>query len=332
MTATRSRSALHAISYEPLSGALRVADLAGERFLEPFFDQSIAGIASDGRVPHPFSARTEDFVPFDRRPRLLIVHTGRCGSTLLANALSSSRRATVIKEPGYLHALSVALVSGRADQVAFAKRALRTIDGCLLAPTRPSHELMVIKTTSWTAIVLDSLIEYLNPEAVILMHRAPAAVVRSELLRPPAWELMTRNRADQGRRMVPNTPVELPTHPELRRASLFVAAWKQVVNCAGAAHVSGIPFYSLSYEELVKERHRAIGAVFHASGVTLARKELRRACNSFDVYSKDPSQPFALGSTDLPPSLSRWVEDATKEERQFLQHAPRLMDLAARSS
>ena len=105
-----------------LSGAAPVvdwADLSEERFVEPFFDQTVARWASGPRARPLVRTGLEALVALDNEPSLepagMIFHLSRCGSTLVSRLLGTLPGAVVLAEPSPLNAL-LGLNPGRVER------------------------------------------------------------------------------------------------------------------------------------------------------------------------------------------------------------------------
>ena len=71
------------------------ADLSAERFVEPFFDQTVARWATGPRAQPLVRTGLDVLLALDREPSLdpvgMIFHFSRCGSTLVRGCLSPFR-------------------------------------------------------------------------------------------------------------------------------------------------------------------------------------------------------------------------------------------------
>ena len=85
------------------------ADMSEERFVEPFFDQTVAQWASGPRSKQLVRTGLEALVALDGEPSLepagMILHLSRCGSTLVSKLLGTLPGVVVISEPSPLNAL-----------------------------------------------------------------------------------------------------------------------------------------------------------------------------------------------------------------------------------
>ena len=85
------------------------ADLSSERFVDPFFDQTIARWAAGPHARPLVRTGLEALDALDREPSLepagMIFHLSRCGSTLVSRLLGILPGVVVIAEPAPLNAL-----------------------------------------------------------------------------------------------------------------------------------------------------------------------------------------------------------------------------------
>jgi hypothetical protein len=315
MTSPLSHSAVHCVGYDNRRGLLTIADLAGAAFHEATFDDTVRLL---NRAEHRVRVRTcgpsERTAPGDR-PRILIVHTGRCGSTLLANALALTGGVTVLKEPRYLHRMVYASVFGESKARPIAQAALRIVAAQYLPRTSREHQFVVIKTTSWNAVALPLLLATLKPEAVLLLHRDPADVIASQLHHPPAWKDLLVDPA------APRATTAAGSAGMTESLALYCWVWKSVVRAARAALANGVRLKLLSYDELVTAGPSIVSTIFGVVGVAPKRLHTRAAAPAFDLYSKAAApEPFRASSraAELDAAVARWLQTATAAEREFL--------------
>jgi hypothetical protein len=162
---------------------------ATARFREPFFDQALDKLTLAGPVQTVglTFAELRDLVGTGvPSPRAVVIHTGRCGSTLLTRMLGHDRGTFPVSEPRAIgvihrHALSVP-GSASADYQALADM-LVVLDR--FAATR--RQRPVLKLSSWQAAGVAGLKDMLGDVPLVMMHRPVAEVVASEMHSPTGW-------------------------------------------------------------------------------------------------------------------------------------------------
>jgi hypothetical protein len=165
------------------------ADLSAERFVEPFFDQTVARWAS-GPHPRPL-VRTglEALAALDGEPSLepagMIFHLSRCGSTLVSRLLGTLPGVVVLAEPTPLNAL-LGLNPDRVDEAALV-RLVRLLVRALGRCRHGDERRLVLKCTSWN-IRRRAVLRAAFPETPwIWVQREPVRVLASLLANPPGW-------------------------------------------------------------------------------------------------------------------------------------------------
>ena len=127
------------------------ADLRGERFVEPFFDDSVARWASGPRAAQLVRTGLDALVALDDEPSLepagMIFHLSRCGSTLVSRLLSTLPGVVVLAEPSPLNAL-LGLDPDRVDQAAQVQ-VVRLLVRALGRRRHADEKQFVLKCTSW---------------------------------------------------------------------------------------------------------------------------------------------------------------------------------------
>ncbi len=98
------------------------ADLSAERFVEPFFDQTVTRWASGPTARPLVRTGLEALVALDGEPSLepagIIFHLSRCGSTLVSRLLGTLPGVVVLAEPGPLNSI---LGLDRVDEATLVK-------------------------------------------------------------------------------------------------------------------------------------------------------------------------------------------------------------------
>ena len=165
------------------------ADLSAERFVEPFFDQTVARWASGPSARPLVKTGLEALGALDGEPSLepagMIFHLSRCGSTLVSRLLGTLPGVVVIAEPAPLNAL-LGLDPDRVDDAALAK-IVRLLVRALGRCRHGDERRLVLKCTSWN-IRRRAVLAAAFPETPwIWVQRDPARVLASLLAEPPGW-------------------------------------------------------------------------------------------------------------------------------------------------
>jgi hypothetical protein len=165
------------------------ADLTAERFIDPFFDETVARWLSGPHARPLVRTGLEALVALDSEPSLapagMIFHLSRCGSTLASRLLRAVPGVVVLAEPAPLNAL-LRLDPGLVDEATLARLVrvlVRALGRCRLGGERQ----LVLKCTSWN-IRRRAVLAAAFPETPwIWVQREPARVLASLLAEPPGW-------------------------------------------------------------------------------------------------------------------------------------------------
>ncbi len=183
----------------PVHAALRAGTLqvelcrvGGRRFVEPFFEDSIAACM---RLPfHSVFRHRLDADAMgrwlERHPGLppsgFVFHLSRCGSTLVSQLLAALPSCRVISEAGPIDA---ALRAGNGDasidettRIAW----LRAMVGMLGQPGRAEERRYFVKFDSWHANLLPLILRAYPDVPWLFLIRDPVEVIVSHLRRPGA--------------------------------------------------------------------------------------------------------------------------------------------------
>lgn len=165
-----------------LADSVYLIDAGDDRFSEPLYQISLARRCEQGhamklRLPLemlPVITEIEALAA----PRGLIAHTGRCGSTLLANMLGTHPAVRMIKEPEAL------------SQVLIDRAPIRAVAAILRAFGRglPASAAVLVKCTNWQALELGRLLAEFGDTRAIFLWRPAAEVVASYLDQPALWQ------------------------------------------------------------------------------------------------------------------------------------------------
>jgi hypothetical protein len=165
------------------------ADLSAERFVEPFFDRTVARWASGPRARPLVRTGLEALVALDGEPSLepagMIFHLSRCGSTLVSRLLGTLPGVVVVAEPAPLNAL-LGLDPDRVDEAALVT-IVRLLVRALARCRHGDERRLVLKCTSWNIRRRAVLAAAFPEKPWIWVQRDPVRVLASLLAKPPGW-------------------------------------------------------------------------------------------------------------------------------------------------
>jgi len=165
------------------------ADLSAERFVEPFFDQTVARWATGPQARPLVRTGLDALLALDGEPSLepagMIFHLSRCGSTLVSRLLGTLPGVVAIAEPSPLNAL-LGLDSDRVDGATLV-RLVRLLVRALGRCRHGDERHLVLKCTSWNIRRREILAAAFPETPWVWVQRDPAHVVSSLLASPPGW-------------------------------------------------------------------------------------------------------------------------------------------------
>jgi hypothetical protein len=165
------------------------ADLSAERFVDPFFDQTVARWATGPRARPLVRTGLDALVALDSErslePAGMIFHLPRCSSTLVSRLLGTLPGVIVLAEPAPLNAL-LGLEPDRADGATLV-RLVRLLVRALGRCRHGDERHLVLKCTSWNIRRREILAAAFPETPWIWVQRDPAHVVASLLANPPGW-------------------------------------------------------------------------------------------------------------------------------------------------
>ncbi len=169
--------------------AIYWADLSAERFVDPFFDQTVTRWASGPRARPLVRTGLEVLVALDGErsldPAGMIFHLSRCGSTLVSRLLSTLPGVVVLAEPAPLNAL-LGLHPNRVDDATLVKL-VRLLVRALGRFRHGDEQRLVLKCTSWNVRRRAVLAAAFPETPWVWVQRDPARVLASLLANPPGW-------------------------------------------------------------------------------------------------------------------------------------------------
>jgi len=146
----------------------------------PFLQDRIAQAGPSWRAALPSASRT-------LQPSALVLHAGRCGSTLVSRSLSRMPRCHVVSEPQAVNeVLGVDGIWPFKPHTARSE-ALKQVIAALTASARPDQDRVVLKLSSWNALHLH-LIEDAFPDVPkLFVYRQPDEILVSLRDAPAGW-------------------------------------------------------------------------------------------------------------------------------------------------
>jgi hypothetical protein len=259
-------------------------DAGHDRLPEPLYQISLERLCEQGQ---PVKARLPlDILPGLAEaeglagPRGLIFHTGRCGSTLLANMLGAHPAARMIKEPEAF------------NQILLDRAPTAAVGAVLRAFGRgmPAGTALLLKCTNWNVLEIRRLLSAFGAASALFLWRPAVEVVASCLDVPPPWVSWQH---DPGLRdtWYPDGPDDV-TDP----AVFYAHAWRV---CAAAALGAAGEFPGrvriLSYAELRADLSASAAASARYFGLPVTPDLVASMTGQAAMYSKNPSVRFDPG-------------------------------------
>jgi hypothetical protein len=233
----------------PKQSSVHFLRAGAARFTEPFFDHTLEKLVSAGgrSTKLSFGELREVVGPDLPGPRAVVLHTGRCGSTLLTRMLAHDRGTMAVSEPG---AISVLIKDAqrdpnrRGDDEAAFKDLIVVLDR--FAGRRKQRQ--VVKFPSWVATDAARVGRLLPETPLVFVHRPAADVVASELHGRPSWIKSVAAEVASGESRTTRVR-ELGS--DASDAEIFAAMWASIVEACLALPTERTLF--LGYEQLAKQ-------------------------------------------------------------------------------
>jgi hypothetical protein len=280
------------------------ADLSAERFVDPFFDQTVARWASGPRTPSVVRTGLEALVALDSEPSLepagMIFHLSRCGSTLVSRLLGTLPGVIVVAEPAPLNTL-LGLNTDRVDEAGLVQ-AVRLVVRALGRRRHGDERRLVLKCTSWN-IRRRALLAAAFPETPwIWVQRDPARVLASLLAKPPGW-LRLQAEPEAAARGFGLDPAAVKAMTRAEFAARLLGAMLEAAATDAAGRIC------IDHAELPTAVWQRVAPHF---GLAANPAAIERMIEESRFYSKDPaSRVFAGDEPERRP-----VTDAMREAAQ----------------
>jgi len=169
-----TRAALH-----PSGLHLVLKDIAVSELQDPFMQQTVTRTQAPERIVSIEPDKIGETDPATA-PAGVIFHVGRCGSTVLSQALKQLDNVAVYSEPLPFNEL-LSPPAGTRQEVT---RALRSIGAAFAAHAGRPY---VVKFSSWTTLFADVIADAFPQSAWLFCVRDPVEVGEAVLRDPPPW-------------------------------------------------------------------------------------------------------------------------------------------------
>jgi hypothetical protein len=283
--------------------AIDWADLSSERFVDPFFDQTIARWAPGPHARPVVRTGLDALDALDSEPSLepagMIFHLSRCGSTLVSRLLGTLPGVVVVAEPSPLNAV-LGLDPARIDDATLV-RLVRLVVRALGRRRHGDEERLVLKCTSWN-IRRRAILAAAFPETPwIWVQRDPARVLASLLAIPPGW-LRLQTQPLYAARRFGLDPVAIPAMPRPEFAARVLASMLE----AAATDPSGR--LCIDYGEMPAAIWQRVATHF---GLAVDSAAIELMMHESRFYAKDPTpRVFSGDSAELRPMTDEMREAA----------------------
>lgn len=305
--------------YLPPHGDVELLDFSGARFHEPFFVYSLANCRRMIPRPLELAGNQRDVVDLLNDQRSLpiagtIFHTGRCGSTLVANVLSALGTVLTLKEPPFLSAMTTAFLAWDQHEFGALEARVRVALDHLLPGTAAGQERIVLKFTSWNVLGESLWLSATSARPTAFIWR-PLVEVLESIATTPAGSAANMAAFEHGWSTLRGAGLHLPEPLGTAAAAWLSTAAKGIeLGTSGAA--------VLSYTRLEEDLEGSITSICDHFGIGTSSIQLQDACKVRQVYSKDPSGslPFAVvrKPCNLDADLRRAVHRVAKEVEEAL--------------
>jgi hypothetical protein len=164
---------------------VRLVRAGSTRFTHPFYDFTVGGIhrSAASMQEIDFAELRHAVAGQQPSPRGVVVHTGRCGSTLLTRMLAHDRSLLVVSEPSPVAAL---IMDAQRNPHRAADDEQTFCDELVVLDrfAEARRQRAVVKLPSWLATDVARIAQLLPAAPFVFVHRNALDVVASELA---AW-------------------------------------------------------------------------------------------------------------------------------------------------
>ena len=263
----------------------RFLDMKGDPFDAPTFDEAVERVARREGVASPAAFRLPAHAiaatasgAAEAAPQGVIVHVGRCGSTLLCNLLAGGGDWVALREPEIFNSLFLARAATRdRAQIDWIETLVERLMACLARSLQPRKT--VLKLSSWTAAAAAPLLTRLPGSRVIVVVRDPWKTVASFLAEPPHWYGACPAGSDIGGKA------------RVDAVQFFASAWQSTIRAARSLPAERTLF--LYYDDIVSDPVAAISRARHHLGDRNLIIDAAAVARTMGSYSKDrAAEPF----------------------------------------
>jgi hypothetical protein len=312
----RDHARLVPVAIDPDQDRVDLLAMRGVKYAEPFFHETVSRRRREFAGAPGAVIDIETFQKaashHQQHPGAFIFHTGRCGSTLLANLLSATRRHVLIKEPRPVSDPIAAWLTtddpeSRRRMALLVSAAVRHLSG-----TAGARRYKVFKLAAWNVRLADILMNLFPKTGSVFVYRSPLEVVASLMFQPPAWlDLIYCPRKLQCC-FFPSLK-EVPEHEPLTPPLLFAHAWRSCAEAA-LAQPSG-RMLLVEYSQMVLNPTRTVERVLAHLNHEVSAGCLSSVARAATTYSKDPlgKAAFDPAGAHRRPALAASEESCVRE-------------------
>lgn len=244
----------------------------------PFLHNRIAQAGPSWRAALPTASRA-------LQPSALVLHAGRCGSTLVSRSLSHMSRCHVLSEPQAVNA--VLGVDGVWPFMPHEARcdALRQVIAALTSSARPDQDRVVLKLSSWNALHLHLLEDALPDVPKLFVYRQPEEILVSLRDAPSGW----MRRADdpiQAKLLLGTAPA-MAGHPLGFAAQVLGRVYAAIADAVSMPGAAG-RWLLIAYDDLPEALSEKIPSWLD---VRPAPTEMQLIAEAAHIHAKDTHDP-----------------------------------------
>ncbi|MFP5043002.1 hypothetical protein [Parasediminibacterium sp. JCM 36343] len=210
---------------------------------------------------------------------LFVFHISRCGSTLISQILSDSKKFFVISEPPIINKI-LDPKSGLSKQI-FSKLLIASMN-CINSSAPEKSKDTVIKFRSWNTIYLKEITELFPTAPWIFVHRKGSEVLASTLQKPPGWLRSQKTYAEFYSKIL---TLETPYIIECGREEFVTRLLGYF--CKLAYSNQSEKSYFLDYRNLIDN---LFDTLKYAIDYEPNDKEKEKMNETIGIYSKDPNK------------------------------------------
>jgi hypothetical protein len=281
------------------------ADLTEERFIEPFFDQTVVQWASGPRSKQLVRTGLEALVALDSEPSLepagMIFHLSRCGSTLVSRLLGTLPGVVVIAEPSPLNAL-LGLDPKQVDRAALIQ-VVRLVVRAFGRRRHGDERQLVLKCTSWNIREQSVLAAAFPDTPWIWVQRDPERVLASLVAEPPGWLRLQSWPQSVKQRF----GIDPATVPAMTRTEFAAHALGAMLAAAAATDPTGR--LCVDHAELPDAIWQRVAPHF---GLDIDDAALRRMTEESRFYSKDSAPRVFTGDASEQRAVTEEIRQAAR--------------------